>query len=210
MTINQAADFITNTLKQPFNHELKERVKDSIRNKGAAYLFQRSRQGESTEGLALDFTLEVIPFNQDDACLPATDCSWSITTNAINDYVSLAIGAPFHNVYTSNGIPLTFTTRSQYLHTRFLKTSKGQLFYILENKKLLFPNAKFIDRIHVKTIVLDPSSIISLCSAECYTDDMLLPLPTHVLDYILNAIITEQLNFTKGIIPDKEVEINEK
>lgn len=43
MTINQAADFITNTLKQPFNHELKERVKDSIRNKGAAYLFQRSR-----------------------------------------------------------------------------------------------------------------------------------------------------------------------
>lgn len=210
MIINQAADFITNTLKQPFNYELKERVKDSIRNKGAAYLFQRSRQGESSDGLALDFTLEVVPFNQDDNCLPATDCSWGITTNAINDYVSLAIGAPFHNVYTSNGIPLTYITRSQYMHVRFLKTSKGQLFYILENKKLLFPNAKYIDKIHIKTIVLDPSSIVALCDEQCYTDDMLLPLPSHVLDYILNTIITEQLNFTRGVGLDKEIEISEK
>jgi len=210
MTINQSADYVINTLRQPANHELKERVKDSIRNKGAMYLYQRSKQGESTDGLTLNFQMGLVPYNEVDPCLPADDCSWLRTDGIIQDLIPLRIGAPFHNVFGGNGMPYTFITRSQYLHVRFLRTSKGQLFYMWENNHIVIPNNKKLERIGIQTILLDPSAIRSTCDESCYTDDMVLPLPKDILDYILNQVIAEQLNYSKGIIPDKEVEINEK
>lgn len=191
MNLNQAAHYIANTFKDPFNNEFIERIKDSIRNKAAKYMFQRANSGESLQYFTLTFSTALELFNEEEPCELPTDCNWLRTSNPISLQLALRIGAPFHNVRTAKGVPLTYISRSQYLNVKFNKTIHGQLFYLYENGYILIPNAKKLNAITIETIQFDVDKIPYLCSEECVTDDNEFPLPSHLWDYVLNEVKQE-------------------
>lgn len=193
MTLNQAADYVANAMKQPFNNELIERIKDSIRNKAAKFMYQRASKGESMSYFTLTFSTELEHVNEEDPCDLADDCNWLRTKAPINLELSLPIGAPFHNVRTAKGVPLTYISRSQYMNVRFNKTVQGQLFYVYENGYVWLPNALKLDQITIETIKLDVSTIPYMCSEQCITDNHVFPLPSHLWDYVLSEVKQEMM-----------------
>lgn len=191
MNLNQAAHYVANAFHKEFDNELIERIKDSIRNKAAKYMYQRANSGENLQYFTITFSSSLILFNEEEPCDVVGNCNWLRTENPIPVQLALRIGAPFHNIRTAKGVPLTYISRSQYLNVRFNKTVRGQLFYLYENNHILIPNARKLNKITIETISFDVDKIPYLCSEECITDDHEFPLPSHIWDYVLNEVKQE-------------------
>ena len=208
MTFNQLAASVANALNQPFNHELKERVKDLFKEHIAMYIRRSIQQHGIDNTLLLSYTAEVERTSLYNSPIPNKKTISKIKTiNKVPTPIRFQNDAPFTYVGTDDGL-LSFPYRnpfeSQLTYSYF---PTGEFFtYYLSNGFIVInerPNNSFKGKyIRIESIFENPEEIINMYD-NVDGQDTELPFPLDIINIarkeilqMLGAIPTEDIKVT--------------
>ena len=195
MTLNQFAASIANALNQPFNHELKERVKDLFKERIAFYVHRTIERNGISDGLLLSYTAEVkkVSIYNKPIDVDKPELKKSRTVNKVPTPVRFGNDAIFTYVGTDDGL-LSFPARNPYeAQITYSFFSTGEFFtyyyangYIYINDK---PNNIFkANYIKIESIFESSEEIIGMYD-NTDGQDLELPFPLDIVSLARNDIM---------------------
>ena len=218
ITLKSESNRIANLLKQPNNHELKERIKDSYKNLIAKYIRQSFDKHGIDDSVLLTFESELIDTKYPNSRNPDSTFNKiglevkrtkhkipsTIRFNNITPYVNVSDG---YNSYT-------------FVHSReFVKHSSsfsiGQVFtYIIEDNYIFCKSNDETFKLKTKDIRVtapfeNPEQVLMFYDNENDGQDIILPIPRDIAAIITNDLLKSEF----GVIPTPEevkVELNER
>lgn len=209
-TLNQYAARVANLLNQPFNNELKERVKDAFRGLRANRIRQSVDKYGIDDILKQSYVVETMKVDSNlDSCARVIGCNILRSVNKIAKPVRFNSDEPFTFVGTTDGITFVYSDIGTVRKMKALPMIGMAVFYIYENDYIyLYGNVK-LKEFRVQTIFANIEEVISYCDSNngCYTDDMEFPLPLDMEQSIITELLSKEFGLVK--LEDKEVTINE-
>lgn len=204
-TLNQLAVKIANLLRDPHNHELRERIKDSYR------WLRAERIRQSIEKYGVDATLKtsyIVPLSKVDSadnCVTTADCVLLRSTNKVAMPIRYNTDDPFTYVgFIDWSTPFIYTDMASLPYMKNLKYIGDAIFYGYENSYLYFNNNTKIKNVRVQAPFADVATAISACDSNgCVTDDMEFPIPEDML-----AAIEIEVTKRFGVVAPQSEEIN--
>ena len=184
-SLNQLAAKIANAIKQPYNHELKERVKDSYRSKTAERLRQSFDKYGIDDEVKIAFKATLIPIEKSTNCNLHADCGLFVTENPIPDMVRYKGDVPFTFVGDKDGTVYTYVKYWERKFRKYYPVVANSPIYMLHNKHIITNNNK--DSIILENIFLGIGAIIN-CTDSC-ADDSEFPIPLDMEESITYELI---------------------
>lgn len=208
-TLNQLASKIANHLNKPFDHELKERIKDSYRFYRAERIRQSIEKSGIDDTLKVSYAVDLELVDIADDCVLTVGCSMLKSVNKVVKPIRYKTDEPFTFVGTLDGIPFIYSDISSINYMKYLPNIGKAIYYYYENDYIIVKGNTKIERIRIQCVPSNIETMIDLCNSTngCWDDDMEYPLP----DDLIESITTEILRKYSAIyIKDKEIPINEE
>lgn len=211
ITLNSQADKIANLLKQPDNHELKERIKESFKNLMATYIRQDFEKHGIDERLILPFDVELedVTYPEYKSVSESHGKSMKRSKYKIPTPIRFKHSAPYVSVEDSNN---TYTfVHPRELHKSNLYLSLGEsLYYFVENSYLYCGSSDETTNIKIGVIRVlapyeNPEEVLDYYNTESDFQDTILPFPRDMI----SRLTVELLKSEFGVVPTPE-EINVK
>lgn len=208
-TLNQLATRVANQLNKPFDHELKERLKDSYRFYRAERIRQSVEKSGIDDTLKVSYNIDLIPVDTGDDCVLTVGCSMLRSENKVMKPIRYKTDEPFTYIGTLDGIPFIYSDIASIRLMSYLPNIGKAIYYYYENDYIFIKNNNKLERIRVQCIPANMESVIDLCNTGngCWNDDMEYPLPEDMIESITTEILKKYGAFN---IIDKEVKINEE
>ncbi len=207
MTIQNIADSIAITLKQPSNHELKEAIKLDVRS----MLALRLRQTIEKNGIDVQYRLSYI-----DTLTLVTDypacvdlgCKVLRGTKPVPKTIRYASDNTYLFAGTIDGTPIPVGTQTEYNARKFMKYNKDQLFIVIINGYPYVYGSTTLGYIRFDDIFEDNSQIQDICNSSCITDDIDIQVPLDLIYEIEAEVCKKYGTFkttnTNEVTADKE------
>lgn len=204
-SLNQIANRVANLLKQPFNHELKERIKDSFKSIYAERLRQRIDKQSVKDTYKTFFDAKLIKVDKADTCAATLGCTILRTENKIPSLVDYRGDTPFIFVGTMDGATFVPSNRAMLRSIKSLEFIGNAVYYFYENGYIYIWNNTLLKWLRIGGVFPNLEAAITICddSTRCYDDDMEFPAP----EDMINSIIYEMLKMEFGIINVEPIEI---
>lgn len=194
MTLNQEASSIANTLRQPFNHELKERAKDLIKQALALHIRRSVKEHGIDNTLLLSYSAEIVNIPKYEEPITELKQDYKIRTKyRVPTPVRFKNDAPFTYVGTNDGthsFPMRNPGEALNMHS-YSSTGESYSYYIhngfivINSRPYHTFKGKYI---LVESIFENPEEVITM-----YKDDdgqnIQLPFPADILAIIRNDVI---------------------
>lgn len=212
-TLNKIAYSIADSIGQPLNHMLIERIKYTIKY----YRAERIRQDIVKNGVSSEYLqTAVVPLmlvDEVDHCNVALGCNVLRSVNKIPKPIRKSYTVPFKYVgYV--GFKGAFSYR-QGQENKFAKSNKFtgcSLAYDYKNGYIYVYNNTKLKVLLVQDAFVYPEQVNSFCSNEdgsqCYNDDMEFPMPEDMLRSITQGIRGGELRIFN--LDDKEIDIKKE
>jgi hypothetical protein len=210
ITLNQISSDIASNLGQPFNHELKERIKDIVKAEFATYIRQSIERHGIDDQLILSYISEVEEITK--AGLPITEdikIHKFRTKNKVPATVRYSRDSPFIFVGSvDEGISYPYRDiRTNYYSSFFFSNGKITTYH-LENGYIFIESLHPINfkakYIKIKDIFESPEQILSMYDNND-GQDIQLPLPIDIITIfrdkvikIVGAVIQNDVNVTNN------------
>lgn len=194
MTLNQEASNVANTLRQPFNHELKERAKDLIKSELALYIRRSVKDHGIDTMLLLSY---VAPITKAPAypnpIKELKDRTVIRTKYRVPTPVRFENDAPFTYVGTSDGLVSFPMRNANEASIAYLSSSTGSVYsYRIENGYIIIndkPNNTFkSDYIKIESIFESPEEVLSMYD-DIDGQDIQLPFPSDLLAIVRSKVL---------------------
>lgn len=207
MTLNQEASGIANTLNQPFNHELKERAKDLIKQELALYIRRSVRDHGIDQTTLISYDAEIVrvpKYNK-----PIKEKSEEViirTKYKVPTPVRFENDSPFTYVGSVDGM-VSFPIRNPAEATiLYLYSSTGESYsYYLHNGYVVIndkPNHTFKHLyIKIESIFENPEEVLSIYD-DIDGQDIQIPIPADLM-----ASIRDKVLQTLGAIPPNDIDV---
>ena len=211
-TLNLVADKLANLLKQPDNHELKERIKESFKNLMATYIRQSVEKHGIDDSLVISFEVKLITTKFPESIFHEQGIQVKRTEFKLPTPVRFQNSSPF--VYVGDGVnAFTYVNEREFTKTISSFPSGSSLIYLYKNGYIY---CKSMDDTHIikheslraDSIYENPEEVLGYYNLESDFQDTVLPFPRD----ILARITTELLRNEFGVIPNPneiKVELNE-
>ena len=208
-TLNQLATRIANQLNRPFDHELKERIKDSYRFYRAERIRQSIEKSGIDDTLKVSYNIDLELVDTGDDCVLTVGCSMLRSVNKVVRPIRYKTDEPFTFVGTIDGIPFIYSDISSINYMKYLPNIGNTIYYYYENEHIIIKGNKKIERARVQCVPANIETVVDLCNSNngCWDDDMEYPMPEDIIESITTEI---QKKYSVNDIQDKEVPINEK
>lgn len=187
MTLNQLADSVANAINQPFNHELRERIKDLFKEKFATFIRRSVQQHGIDNTLLLSYTTNIVKVDKYNKPIDNELKQFKLRTEfKVPTPVRFANDAPFTYVGTDDGL-LSFPYRNEYEATlTYSFFSTGEFYsYYLSNGYIFIndkPNNRFKGTsIKIESIFESPEEVINIYN-EVDGQDTQLPIPLDIIN----------------------------
>ena len=190
-TLNQYASRIVNLLNQPYNHELKERVKDMIKTEFA------NRIRQSVEKHGIDDILK-LTYTADIETVSGKDNEFK-TINKVATPIRILSDAPFMFVGTEDGIAYRYENSRNAARCRqsgrqtYIPTGSNTSYFIENGYIHITPIANSDNKITITAIFENPDEVLSLIT-DCDGQDIELPFPNDMLENIMYTILKTEFN----------------
>lgn len=211
-TLNQYAARVANMVNQPFNHELKERIKDMIKTVFANRIRQSVDKHGIDDILKLSFTAEINEVKYNDI-LPveyriANKIKLYGTINKVPTPVRINNDAPFSFVGNTNGEPYTYVNSITALKyrgsgrptlpsigcaTSWLLINR-HIIVVTNNEASSVKDLRNNSQIFVTGIFENPEQVLTMYN-YLDSDDIELPLPNDMLESIIQEVLKTEFNF---------------
>ena len=210
-SLNQLADKLLNAYDQAFNHELRERLKDSYKFLRATRIRQSIEKSGIDDEFLLSFNVDLIKVTSDDDCFtPDLNCPQLRSQNKIPKPIRYKTDVPFTYVGTRDGIAFYQGHISSARYKEQLPFISEAICYVWKNGYIYLYGRTKLKRLLVEEVIANPEEAGSMCDAntECYNDDMEFPLPDDMIYSITQEIIKTEFG---GIKPqdDKGVSLSQ-
>jgi hypothetical protein len=194
MTLNEISAFIANQLNQPFNHELKERIKVSAKAELALYLRRSIERHGIDDSLKLGFHAEVHRVNVFDSTIIEEDVEDNIvkTKNKIPYPLRYSGDSPFILVATADrrmSLPKRSISEMNILNEHLAQRPSfsydlvNNYIEIYDKKEYAF-KGKYI---YIEAIWENPEEILAIYE-DLDSHDINLPIPLDLLSYIKDRV----------------------
>jgi len=211
-TLNEIAYSLADTMGQPLNHMLIERLKFTIKYYRAEFIRQDiTKNGNSTEYLQT-VRIDLILVDELDDCMVSTGCKVLRSKDKVPKPVRKNYIVPFKYVGFM-GFKGAFTHRQGQAEqfAKFNKFTSCTVGYDYKNGYIYVTNTTKLKHALIQDAFVDPEDVNSFCSSEdgsnCYNDDMAFPIPEDMLRTITDSIRRGELRVVGR--DDKEIEIKE-
>ncbi len=207
-SLNQHAERIASLLRRPFDHELKERAKDALRNLRATRLRQSAEKNGLDPYYSLSYIAELITVDITDNCFVDLGCPVLRTKNTIAEPVRIKTDVPFTFVGGVDGTEFTYLSDlSKLRHMKTLRYMGETFFYTLQNKYLYLYNAKRIKFVTLTSLFVNPEDAVNVCAnGACYTDNDEFPMPADLVEGMITELLKTHFGLTQPI--DTEVDVD--
>lgn len=212
-TLNLVADKLANLLKQPDNHEVKERIKESFKNLMATYIRQSVEKNGIDEALVLPFEVELVNITYPESIFHTEGIEIKRSKYKIPTPMRIPNSAPFVSV--SDGMSaFTYVNEREFKKSISSFPTGNILIYIFTNGYIYCRSTDETHKIkstvaRVESIYENPEEVIDYYNMESDFQDTVLPFPRD----ILARITTEVLRNEFGVIPNPDeikVELGER
>lgn len=204
-TLNQIADRIAYSLNDPFNYQLKENIKFSVKT-WRAFLIRQDilRNGLSDEFLQR-FYVDLVKVDKADACNFDLNCLILRTKFEVPKPIRLNNDILFKFVGTVDGKPFTYVEYEEVAYTAYTKFSTNLIRYNYTNGYLyIFGNTK-LKKLAIQAVFVNPEEINNSCDEEtCYKDDKEFPISEDMIKIIISGIMSGEFKIQPK---DEEVTI---
>jgi len=201
MTKRAIVTLVLNELKQPFNHELYERISDRVVALRAKYLRQSIGKYGIDELLQQTYIVKMVKTKDDDGCIYyETECKIVTPIRAIGS------ASPFKFVGTKSNRPFTFLRAYEVDTIPSIPVNAKHKYYSIENKKIRTYNVTPTE-IKITDIFESFDELLDMCNdVDCVDDDTALPMPADFVDLIVKDLVQELGQVSKT---DNETKVEE-
>lgn len=203
MTLNEQAAMIANTLNQPFNHELKERIKDIYRQQMALYIRRSIKEHGIDSSLVISYNAELIRVGRYSKPVFNSDGDYILRSKyRVPSPLRYPGDSPFIYVGTVDGVT-SFPQRnaSEATYTHLYLSIGGSISYRLDNGYIYIndrPNHNpKLDYIKVEGIFESPEEVLSMYD-DVDGQDINLPFPADIAAIIHGQV----LQLVGSVAPD--------
>ena len=209
-TLNQIADSIANNLKQPFNHELKERVKDYVKQELATLIRRSTKEHGIDEQLILTYDSEIIKVNLYDEPVEEDVKGYKLRSKyRIHKPVRIKNDSPFIYVGTIDGLhsfPIRNEREATIMHS-FSFIGESYSYYI--SNGYIYINTRPHNRykskyIRIKAIFENPDEVLSMYD-DIDGQDIELPIPIDMIPLFIDKVIQRI-----GVIRPRDISIEQE
>lgn len=201
--MNQLAAKIANLINKPFDHEIRERVKDSYKFALARELHRRIEKYGLKDQYIHSFEAPLTQVDGARSCSSQVGCIILRTVNKIPGVIDYISDSPFVSVESLTGYAYPYRKLAEIRGAKYTKFVGKSLGYFLENGYIYILNATRMDQIKVSAVFADIEEVLQYCDSSCYSDDMQYPIPAD----LLTDITTEILRNEFGVINQKSIEL---
>lgn len=211
-TLNKIAYSIADSVGQPLNHMMVERIKYTIKYYRAEFIRQDiAKNGVSAEYLQT-VTVPLQRVDEVDFCNVVLGCDVLRTINKIPKPVRKSYTIPFKYVgYVGFKGAFSYRQGQENTYAKFNKFTGCSLAYDYKNGYIYVYNNLKLKYITVQDVFIYPEEVNSFCSddngTQCYNDDMDFPMPEDMLRTITQGIRSGELRMYN--LDDKEIELVE-
>lgn len=195
ITLNEIVATLTDTVGQPFNVPLQEKLKVIVNYKRATYTQQSlEKHPDQRKFFQQTFTTELEKIAKGDCEIPSVTCDLLRSKCEIPFPIRSSWGL-FDFVGTPDWTVPYGETRPEFNNLRQFNKYTGDLpkwAYI--NKKLYIFNNLNLKLIAVRGVFADPYGVNGCCtSGRCYTDDDVYPIAPDLINAIMRDILQVEL-----------------
>jgi hypothetical protein len=207
-TLNQLTSRISNVLNQPFNLELQERIKDGFRALRATRLRQSIEKSGIDDNIKQSYIAETTKVDVTlDDCARKLGCSILRSKNKIPKPVRYKTDEPFTYVGTTDGVVFVYSDIGTIKKMKYLPVIGKATFFIYENDYIYIYGNNKLKEFRIQTVFDNIEQLINYCDdTSCYNDDMEYPLPSDMIESILQELLAKEFGITKT--EDKEIKVN--
>ncbi len=230
ITLNQLVSSTASLLKEPFNHELKERLIDSYKQLIALRIRHSVERHGLDEQLKLNYTEDIQVINPDGEevyvtipgdffdnvssfDIPDIETFLFRTLNKVFEPVRFQNDAPFTFVGTiTDNVSFPYRSISHNKYSQSLFSTGGQISYRLDNGRIILHSHNVLQltevpKVKIESIFYEPEKVITMLDNEDGLDTAI-PLPHDVISGITHELLQKEFGI---ITPNNiEVKINEK
>lgn len=218
ITLNILGDSIANILKQPDNHELKERIKNSYKSYMAKYIRQSVEKHGIDDTMLISFEDLLI-----DVTYPEPQHAGSIFNNMgqpmkrskhrIPTPIRFKNSSPYVSVTDGYNV-MTYVREQEVLkHVSYLSPGRFSMYFIKHGYIYCMSRDKTVKlkskAIVVETLFEDPETVLDFYQGESDFQDTVLPYPRDIIVDITTQLLQKEF----GIIPTPDeikVELNDE
>lgn len=195
MTLNQLAASVANALNQPYNHELKERIKDLFKEQVALYIRRQIKEHGMNRQLMLDYPVPIVRVPMFNSPLGDVQIQKEVARSKYKVLTAMNItaDAPYTYVGTVDGlIAFPYRNRGEHNSIYLYSPTGGSYSYFMSNGYIYIndkPNHLFkADYIKVEGVFSDPEEVISFYGEES-SQDTQLPFPNDIVAIARNNVM---------------------
>ena len=189
-TLNQLATRVANHIGEPFNHELKERIKDSYRFYRAERIRQSIEKNGIDDSLKVSYCADLELVDSGDDCLKVIGCEILRTVNKVVKPVRYKSDEPFTYVGAIDGtISYLYSDLASIGYMNYLPNIGQAIYYYYENDYIFIKGSNKVDRIRIQSVPANLESLMTLCNGDCWNDDMEYPIPEDMIESITLEIM---------------------
>lgn len=207
-TLNIIAERVASALRQPTNHELKERAKISFKGLMAKRIRESFARNGIDESYILPFTCELIdsPMTEIPSQFKTSDLRIKRTINKIPNPVRIPNGSPFTYIGATDYINTYLVTYVSHNELKYANHSPfplgSPIYAYYENNYLYIGTLNNYDTIKLKQVTInyipvEPDVLLSYYDDFDDGQDMELPLMEDVVNEIISTIIQSELGITQ-------------
>lgn len=209
MTLNELAAFIANHLNQPFNHELKERIKDEAKAKIAVQLRRSSERHGIDDYFLVSYTAELVKVPINNAPIEVSSKEYKVRTKyKVPTPIRLHNDSPFTFVGSDDGL-ISLPKRNAYeANIMHSYSSIGEYYsYTLNNGYIEIndiPENRFKGKyLRVQSAFESPEQVLGMYE-DSDGQDIQLPFPIDII-----GLIKEELLNQFGSIAQKDISVGQ-
>lgn len=203
-SLNELATAFIDSVEQPFNIPLRERVKFHIKHLRAKFIRQDFERNGISRNIVQSYVDKLIPVDALDTCVIQLGCTVLRTENKVPSPVQTK-GNLFQRVGSVNYQGMAwgeiYPDELPYIGYN-LFTAKSTRYHYTNNYIYVYTEGKQ-KYIRIDGAFEDPQAALDRCvdSANCVSDDDEFPISLHMVDLIYK----EMRNFLNKILDDQEV-----
>lgn len=195
--LNQIVDSIRIKIDKPFDHTLREVLKDRVLQLRALLIRRSTQRHGLDEELKMSIDIPLIDVDKLDSCYKTLNCTSHRTINKVPVPVRLSRGVPFDFVGTLFNIPYGFIRFSEENFFTYIPIRKDMRGYYMNNGYIYLVNPLHEDTIRVRHVFENIEEAVSLCDSDCIDDNTDIFLPGDLTSEIINILVVEFLNNPK-------------
>ena len=204
ITLTAQADKIANILRQPDNHELKERIKESFKNMVARHIRQSFEKHGIDDNVLLSFEAKLIDVKYPESNFYKEGRSMKRSEYKLPAPIRFGGSAPFVSV--SDGARAYTYIHPRELHHNSIILSTGQSgIYIYENGYVYCSNLDETSKLKTQYVYVsspweDPEQVLDFYNTESDFQNTVIPVPRDIITAITNELLRSEF----GAIPEPE------